>query len=369
MRPPMKRGRVGLERQRRILHILPHPGGGGETYVEALSGMGSYEFKRLYLAPGPNPAGEAAAILRRAIEVQRAAFSYDVVHVIGEVASMLCLPVLAARPSVISPQGLSLLRRLRGARRRAAELNLRLIVYSASRTICASSSERQDILTVLGPRAARRTLAIQNGVSAPEPVSPGERIAARVELGLPSSAVVGAWIGTLDANKDPLSVITAAKALERTGMPLTLLIAGDGPLRPEVERAASAGGGDAVRVLGFRKDIRRVLAAADFFVISSEREGLSFALLDAMSLGLAPVVSDAPGNVEAVRETGIVVPYRSPNGLAEAFACLVEDAERRTALGRKARDRVRLYFDVNAMIERTRHVYDSLLEAHVREKR
>jgi glycosyltransferase involved in cell wall biosynthesis len=351
---------VRRSRGRSVLHVLPHPGGGGETYVDALMEIDGYRFDRVYLASSANPTGARRSILRQALEVQRDSFSYDVVHVIGEVASTLCLPSVALRPSVVSPQGLSLLRRLSGASRQGARANLQVIVRAASRTICVSQAEYADVVDAVGAHAARRTLIIPNGVRPREPLSSEERAAARTELDIPTSMVVGAWVGALDENKDPMSAIQAACAVRLTGAPLTLLVVGDGPLRPDVDRLVGQADDGAVRVLGHCSDVRRILTAADFFVLSSRREGLSFALLEAMALGLAPVVSDAPANVEAVGDAGIVVPYRDVTAFVAAFVRLVESEPGRVALGDRARARVTLRFSAESMRARTREVYAAL---------
>src|SRR6185437_7787989 len=104
-----------------------------------------------------------------------------------------------------------------------------------------------------------------------------------------------------DERKDP---ITAARAAAKVREPLVFLIAGEGPLRPTLARFAEQH--REVRLLGHRSDVDRLLAAADVFVLSSWREGFSYALLEAMSAGVVPVVSDAPGNPEAVGEAGVV---------------------------------------------------------------
>ncbi len=81
-----------------VLHVLPHPGGGGETYVDALSRMHGYRFERIVLSPSPMP----SATRIRALPLNRRAASFvraNLLHVHGEIAAGICLPALAARRS------------------------------------------------------------------------------------------------------------------------------------------------------------------------------------------------------------------------------------------------------------------------------
>ena len=349
-------------RERVVLHVLPHPGGGGETYLGALSDIEGYRFERIHLAPSAKPYGHPGAILRRAFSAQRAARAYDVLHVHGEVASTICLPSVATRPSIVTLHGLNLLRRLGHPGKHAAKLNLRLIVRAASGTICVSDAEYADVVDAVGSRAARSVFVIRNGVELLAPPSPEERSAVREELGLADSTVVAISVGALDVPKDPLSVVRAAIETARGGVPFSLLLVGDGPFRPEVEQALREQGSEGVRILGFRSDVRRLLSAADLFVLSSGREGLPYSLLEAMSLGLPPVVSDVPGCIEAVADAGIAVQRGDVGGFAEAFRRLAADEQGRLALGERARDRVARHFRVEDMAERTRQVYDAVVD-------
>ena len=163
--------------------------------------------------------------------------------------------------------------------------------------------------------------------------------------------------------RTPLTPVRAVLDLAASGLDLELLVVGDGPLRPQVDEAARAQGGGTIRMLGHRSDVSRILAAADFFVLPSKREGFSFALLEAMSLGLPAVVSDAPGNPEAVGDTGIVVAYGDDDSFAAAFARLVGDARERASLGARARERATLRFAEADMVRQTRQVYDELIRA------
>jgi glycosyltransferase involved in cell wall biosynthesis len=190
-----------------------------------------------------------------------------------------------------------------------------------------------------------------------------ERAEARAEFGLVDGEIAGAWIASLDTHKDPLTPIRAVQVAHDRGARIALLVAGDGPLRPDVERVARE---HAVRVLGYRRDVQRVLSAADFFVLSSRREGLSLSLLEAMSLALPSVVSDEAANAEAVGDTGIVVGYGDVDAFAAAFVRLAADQSERASLGSRARERVERRFSADEMVAATRNVYDDVLSVRTR---
>jgi glycosyltransferase involved in cell wall biosynthesis len=322
--------------ERRVLHVLPHAGGGGDTYVDMLEGMPGYAFTRVHLAPARKPG--PATVARGIADVARRLHGHDLVHVHGEVTGTLFLPVLAVRPSVVTLHGLHFLRRADGIARRGAELNLRAVVRTADRTICVSQAEQNVLANVAD---VRRTVVVHNGVPLPraEP--------AQLDLEPP----VGIWVGSLDERRDPVAVVRAA---ERTST--GLLIVGEGALRRDVERAAAG----PVRVLGHRPDVAELLAAADFFVLMSEREGLSFALLEAMAHGLPSIVADIPENREAIGDSGIAVPYGDEEAVAAAMRRLADKSER-AMLGERAARRVAERFSAEQMRAKTRAVYGAVL--------
>jgi glycosyltransferase involved in cell wall biosynthesis len=319
---------------RRVLHVLPHAGGGGDTYVDMLEGMPGYAFTRVYLAQ-ERKTGVARSGMARVVSQMR---RHDLVHVHGEGAAGLLLPVLAIRRSVVTLHGLHLLRRVDGWKRRAAAANLHAVVRAADRTICVSHAEHDILAAVV---SSPKTVVVHNGVKL------SDVPAARVDLPPP----VGIWVGSLDERRDPAAVVRAA---ERTST--SLIFAGEGPLRDEVERA----GRTHVRVLGQRDDVPALLAGADFFVLMSHREGLSFALLEAMAQGLPAIVADIPENREAIGESGIAVPYGDELAVAGAMERLRDETERRR-LGTLARERVAELFGAGQMVARTRAVYEAVL--------
>lgn len=336
-----------------MLHVLPHHGGGGETYIDVLSSMPGYRFSTVFLAAGPAPS--PLELARGVVGAMRHARRHDLLHVHGEIASGLCLPLLATRPSIVTLHGLHLARRLTGLRRAAAVLNLRAVLRTADRTICVSQTEHDDLIRLVGVVATHRAVVVHNGVRLPPPPSGIDRAAVREELGIALTEPVGIWVGSLDERKDPLAAVRAA---ERASV--ALLVVGDGPLRSQVERIAHG----RVRVVGPRADVPRLLAAADFYVLTSRREGLSMSLLEAMAHGLPSVVTNLPENIEAVGDAGVAIPVGDEAALVEALRRLAENEGERAAIGGRAWQRMAELFDAEAMIAQTRAIYDDALVDH-----
>ncbi len=354
-----------VSQTRSVLHVLPHPGGGGETYVDSLAGMDQYRSERVFLARTREVAQALPSIAVNAPRVNLAAGRHDIVHTHGEVASSFCLPALARRPSVITLHGLNLVRRLSGPRGRVAAFNLRLLVRAAARTICVSPVERDEVLEVVGSAGSGRIVVVPNGVEVAALPTPEARAAARADLGIRNGEVVVVAVGALDTPKDPLTPARAAIAAAARGIPIVLLFVGEGNLRPQVEEAVR-GEEKVVRVLGHRNDVRRVLAAADLFALSSHREGLPYVLLEAMAVGLPAIVSDYAGATDVVGDAGIVVRRGDLDAFAQALERVATDASERLLLGERARARIARLFSLDEMIARTREIYDSALEERTR---
>jgi glycosyltransferase involved in cell wall biosynthesis len=337
--------------ERSVLHVLPHTGGGGDTYVDMLEPMPGYRMTRVQLAPArkPGPTGVARGLG----ELARRLRGHDLLHVHGEGAAALLLPLLAWRRSVVTLHGLHLFRRASGAQRRAAKLNLRAIAHAADTTICVSTAEQRVLADAIGsPLTERKTTVVHNGVRIPPIAEKSERAHVRTELGLTDSEPVAIWVGSLDERRDPVAV---ARAAEQTGT--TLLFVGEGQLRADVERATQTH----VHLLGQRDDVPQLLGAADVFVLMSQREGLSFALVEAMAHGLPSIVADIPENREAIGDSGIAVPYGETAAIANALRHLRSDEAECARLAELARRRAEKEFSAELMMERTRAVYDGVL--------
>lgn len=342
-----------------VLHVLPHPGGGAETYIDLLEGLEGYEHRRVALSVTRSRRRGIGSVLRRRREVRRQAREADLVHLHGDMAAMLVAPGLRGRPLVITTHGLHRLRRSTGVAGRLVRRQLRAAVAASARTICIARDERDDLAAALPPSLHDRLVVVANGVAVAPPADAEERRRARASLGLGEDEVGVLFVGQLEERKDPLGAIAAVEAARERGAGLVLLVAGDGPLGQEV----AAHEGAAVRALGYRDRLEELYAAADLFLLPSHREGMSFALLEAMAQGLGPVVADGTGNAETVGEAGVVFPAGDVEAMAQRLASLVADPDARTQLGVAARKRVEGELSLERFLSGTREQYEAAIAA------
>src|SRR5262249_52987224 len=151
--------------------------------------------------------------------------------------------------------------------------------------------------------------------------------------------------------------LTAVARLAERGVPVRFEIIGDGPERQRVLYTAhDLGLGGSVGLLGGLdpERVRDRLRSADCFLLSSLCEGISNAVLEAMSCGLPVVTTDCGGMREAVRdgEDGFVVPVRQTRAMSDALAALAADAGLRRRMGASARERVVSDFGLDRQVGR-----------------
>lgn len=340
-----------------VLHVLPHPGGGAETYIDLLEGLEGYRHHRVPLSlTRSRLRGAPSAIVRRR-EVGRLGHNADLVHVHGDMAAMLAAPAMGGRALVITTHGLHRLRRSTGAGAWLVRRRLRTAIAAAARTICSAQAERDDLASMLPPTLRRRLAVVPNGVPVPAPAGPERQARVRRSLGLADGEVAVLFAGRLEQRKDPLGAVSAVEAARADGAEVVLLIAGGGPLEREVFARQSAG----VRPLGHRSDLEDLYAASDLFLLPSHREGMSFALLEAMAHGLVPVVSDGPGHAETVGDAGVVFPVGDLRAMSDRLAGLAADPAARERLGGAARERVSAKLSLERFLADTRAQYEAVL--------
>jgi glycosyltransferase involved in cell wall biosynthesis len=260
----------------------------------------------------------------------------------------LLAPPLPAAVPVTSPK--NLLRRLFGQRRRRL-LSLRLSSSIAkTTTICVSDAVRKRLMATYG-FSPSRTITIHNGVHASEfAPNPATRTEMRARLELNASDFVFVFVGRLTEQKGVDLLLSAMSKTVREGKRCKCLIVGEGPLEGMlIEQASRLGLSNFVSFLGFQRDPRPFLQAADAFVLTSHFEGLPLAVLEAMACGLPCVVTDVAGNAEAVvdRANGFVVPARAVDEISAAMSRLLADPSETARMASESRARAAEVFDID----------------------
>ena len=188
----------------------------------------------------------------------------------------------------------------------------------------------------------------------------------RAEIGIPEGVSLAGNVAALVGHKDHATLLDAVPAILREAPEFRLVIAGEGPLRPQLEaQIARLEIGESVTLLGQRNDVPRLLRALDLFIMSSSEEGLGTSVLDAMACGVPVVATNAGGIPEMVRdrETGLLVAAKNPTELANATVSAFKDAELRERVAGRALDLVKHSFTVDSMVRGNLAVYEELLSA------
>lgn len=208
--------------------------------------------------------------------------------------------------------------------------------------------------------ASKLTL-IPNGVPIPaDPANLAGRRRVRAEFGIDDSSPVIGAVGRIVEAKG-LEFLFAALGTLRARFPaLKCLLAGTGELRPALERRASEIGiADMLVWAGNRGDIPDILAAMDIWVMSSVREGLPVALLEAMAAAKPIVATSVGGIPDAVRHDveALLVPAADAEALAAAVGRLLGDPDLSGRLAHAARERAVAAYGIESVARRIEAVY------------
>lgn len=205
-----------------------------------------------------------------------------------------------------------------------------------------------------------RVHCVPNGVSRPEVV---DRCELRASWGLNDDAMVLGCVARIESQKNPLFVVPLMRQLPEH---VHLVWIGDGRLRGELEqRIEAAGLRHRIHLRGWQQHASTQMSGFDSFILPSLYEGLPFAMLEAMAVGLPCVVSDVDGVKDAIEHdvNGLLCPSGDLDAWRNTIYNLVWDAELRARLGHWARVQHENRFSLCAMARGTMDVYQSCLYA------
>ncbi len=217
------------------------------------------------------------------------------------------------------------------------------------------SHEQKAILAECGVRP-ERIHVIPNGVDThhfhPGPSSYKEELAAELLV---------VYCGRLDPEKNVGTLLEVLCSLQSPPR-CKAVVVGNGV---EYERLRSRYAGETTAFTGLIKDqdsLVRILRAADIFVLPSEVEGLSIAMLEAMACGTATIATDVGGDGEALAGAGIVIdPHDLRTQLSLALKILMDNPGLRHTLGREARRRIVSRYSLQHNTDQILQLYERLL--------
>ena len=186
----------------------------------------------------------------------------------------------------------------------------------------------------------------------------------RSSLHVKPDEVLIVCVGRLGRYKGQEHAIDALAQLRSSRPDVRMALIGDGQFRRSLE-ARAAPLGASVIFTGALADVRPALAAADVFLNPSDEEGMPGAVLEAMAMGVPVVATNVGGTAEVItdRESGLLVPTRRPDAIADAVRALLDDpmlAKRCRELARRA---VVEQFSIEGVVARTDALYRRLMGA------
>ncbi len=221
-----------------------------------------------------------------------------------------------------------------------------------------------------------RRLLVERGVAeervatiySPIPLPPRvEHSSLRAELGLPADAVVVGCVAIMREKKGHRALIDAMAGLLKRPDVFLVLVGDGSPLLENLKEYVESRGLQAkVLFTGRRSDIPNVLAGFDLFALATEQEASGTVFVEAAAAGLPVIGTDVGGVSEMLRngETGLLVPLHDAAALTAALTTLIDDPERRRAMGRAGLRFVREggRFTLDGLVSRTELCYERWLE-------
>jgi glycosyltransferase involved in cell wall biosynthesis len=303
---------------------------------------------------------EAAAALRHLCA------DADLVHAHGVRAGLLALTALTVSgrrrrvPLVVTWHHRG---RAMGARARLRRL-MEWRVARGATVVLAATTDLVDRARRRGARDARLAPVVLPGPGRNAPAEPHaageerEHHKSRAEMGAVGRPLVFS-VGRLDAHHDYRTVLTAARAWRYLDPQPLLAIAGEGPLRPQLQQRIDDEALP-VRLLGRREDAFELLACADVALLSSRWEGRSLLAQEALHEGVPLIATSVGGVPELVGGGAVLVPFGDADAFAAGVSGLLADPGRRERLVAEGRARAAEWPTEEATVAHVLSVYDEL---------
>jgi glycosyltransferase involved in cell wall biosynthesis len=242
--------------------------------------------------------------------------------------------------------------------RSAVSLAYRMALGAPNLRVIVQNPDDRDALLRLSGIAPEQAVMIRGS---------GVDLAEFPALPEPDGIPVVAMAARLLWDKGVGEFVAAAKLLRQKGINARFQLIGDpdehNPTSVSPQVLASWRSERMVELLGYRTDIARLFSCSHLVVLPSYREGLPKVLIEAAACGRAVVTTDVPGCREAIvpGETGLLVPVRDAQALADAIQKLLEDPSARRSMGQAGRRLAEEAFDIRQVVATHLAIYQDLM--------
>lgn len=209
----------------------------------------------------------------------------------------------------------------------------------------------------------KKVRLVYNGVAPLTEYSSAEKLRIREEYGIDEKNIVIGIVARLEKVKNHMLFLEAGKILLEKYDNITLLIAGEGSEKQNIEkRAEELGIRESVVFSGYQKDVSRVINIIDIMALTSPRESLNLSLIEGMSLKKPCVSTDSGGPSEVIEDgvTGFIT-KQNPKDFAKKASYYIENPEEREKAGLLGKKRSEEIFSVDNMIKKLEEIYDGLV--------
>jgi len=245
----------------------------------------------------------------------------------------------------------------------AARAKNRLVSHWIDMIIADAEFIKNDLIMKVGV-APPKVEVIYNGVNVSRFDSNKKPALDKEILGIPPDHRVVTTVANCIPEKGLDVFLKAAKEVLQSGPKATFVVVGDGPLREDLEQlSASLGISQSTAFLGLRDDVHEVLALSDVFVLCSMwEEAHALVILEAMAAGLPVVASEIGAIPESVVDgvTGILFPRGDAKAVADGILTLLNNEDRRSAMGVAGRQRAEEHFPLEQWVDNTISLYEKI---------
>ena len=341
----------GVDRKRWRPVLMHHPEPGLAPLLDAVRNIG------VELRPIPRARGvrgwSAAVQFLRSLQNERPAVFHAHLNWPSACRRALAVAAFAHVPAVVATAQL-----FAGPAECRRGRTQRIIWKGVDRFLAVSEHVARELSEVSG-LPSERIRVVRNGIPLADYSRPVDG-ALRKTLSGGSGRPIVLTPARLDRQKGHRYLLEAATMVPDA----KFVLAGDGPLRAELEAQVQAQGlSDRVTFLGHRKDIPDLLAACDLFVLPSLFEGYPLSVMEAAAAGKPVIATAVGGTDEALSNgcSGLLVPPADSRALADAIRTLLADPSRAASLAHAAKAHALREFSAERMCQGTVEVYEEVL--------